>query len=117
MPEEERMLDVDFLHVDGLRYDPAWKTPGVLSAMRANTVDRIRVALPLGREFPIYFVVGYNDEQMPECWITLSGRVRDELMEQLPLGCVHELRNSQLWALLKEKRNADNASIPAGLPE
>lgn len=106
----EEFLDVDELRVDALRYDPAWKTPGVLSAMLSNTVDRIRLAIPLGANFRIYLVLGYDSENMPEFWITLSDRVKDELKQRLGSGIVHELHNKDLWQTLRQNRRARGLS-------
>jgi hypothetical protein len=75
---KNRRFDLDRVGLNGFYYEPEWTKGHPLDVECAQTLMRVSVALPLGMEFPIFFVSGRADGNA-RLDITLSEKIANEL--------------------------------------
>jgi hypothetical protein len=92
----EAHFDLDRVGLDGLHYEPGWTRSHPIDRARGSSLARVAVVMPLGMEFPIYFVAGYSDGDA-QLDITLSSDIAHELAAGLTGASVTTVWNSSLW--------------------
>ena len=95
-------FDVDVLGIDGFTYDPEWTLKHPIMSLVGPSLSRVTVCAPLGTDFKIFIVLGWNDEGAPHMDITLSRNIADGLAGQLETSRIVELKNTELWSPLRE---------------
>lgn len=101
----QNAFDVDKLGADGFSYKPEWTRGLPLNGPFGPSLARISVCAPLGMDFKIFIVLGWDSDGNPHLDLTLSKEIADGLANQLESSRIVEVDNSELWAPIRTSTN------------